>query len=173
VGQVLNSKGTSVYGIMISWRNALIYGKEHNWSHSAIITDVSKEKILIHEALARGFVTRVYEKSEVEEKLKEKSFVLGETNIKLKDVRKNAKEYQNRGYGFFDIFHILLYWIFKTKAKFLFTHAKYLICSEAVARILYDSSNGKIDFQKEFSTPYDLIEPMHLWRSKQIKWMKN
>jgi len=49
--------------------------------------------------------------------------------------------------------------------------AKNLICSEAVARILYDSSEKKIDFEKEFLIPYDLIEPMHLWRSKQIEWL--
>lgn len=90
----------------------------------------------------------------------------------MKDVKKNADKYLGKGYGFLDIFHILLYWIFGTKAKFLFTHAQYLICSEAVARILYDASGKKINFEKEFEIPYDLIEPAHLAQSKQIIWQK-
>jgi len=172
VGQVLNSKGSSLYGILIRWRNSWMYGKENNWAHSAIISDVKDDEIVIHEALSKGFVATCYERKEFEEKVKEGHFVIGKTKKPIKDVKKHVKKYEGRGYGFFDIFNIILYGLFGTEAKFLFTHAKYLICSEAVARILYDASNEKIDFQKEFEIPYDLIEPMHLWQSEQIDWFK-
>lgn len=170
VGQVINSKGLSIYGILIGWRNRLIYGRGHNWTHSAIITKVKEDKILIHEALSRGFVAHWYDKIEIEKKIKKGFYVIGETKVKLKDVKKYAEKYRGIGYGFFDIAHIILYWIFGREAKFLFTGSQYLICSEAIARILYDASDKKVDFEKEFGIPYDLIEPMHLWQSKQILW---
>ena len=172
VGQIINSKATSFYGRLISFRNKLIYGKEHNWTHAAIITEVKNDKVLVHEAIRNGFVKRYYDKSELLIKLKQKEIIIGETKIKLKNVKKYAEKYEGRGYGFLDIFHIILYWLFGTKAKFLFTGSQYLICSEAVSRILYDASNKKINFEKEFLIPYDLIEPMHLWQSKQIRWEK-
>lgn len=170
VGQVLNSKGQGIYGKLIGFRNGLIYGKEHNWTHSAIITEVKENKVLVFEALSNGFVSNYYEKSWLSNKIKEGFYIIGETKIALKDVHKHANKYKGTGYGWLDIIHIILYWIFGSKAKFLFTHAQALICSEAVARILYDASEKKIDFEKEYEIPYDLIEPMHLWQSKQIKW---
>ena len=53
------------------------------------------------------------------------------------------------------------------KFKFLkVTGANRLICSEAVARILYDSSKKKINFQKEYDKPYDLVTPQDIFVSK-------
>jgi hypothetical protein len=170
VGQVLNSKGSGFYGKLIRFRNSLAYGKEHNWAHSAIITSIEKNKVLVHEALSQGFIANYYEKSDIEDKINKGYFSIGTPISPLKDVLKFAKNYEGKGYGFLDIFHIIIFWLFGTKSKFLFTHAQNLICSEAVARILYDSSNKKINFESEFEIPYDLIEPMHLWQSQQIKW---
>jgi hypothetical protein len=170
VGQVLNVKRKTVYGKLIGWRNARIYGKEHNWTHSAIITEIQEGKILIHEALGKGFVSNYHNIKEVEEKIENGEYILGTVNKKLNKVKENADKYLGRGYGFLDILHILYYWIFGTNAKFLFTGAQNLICSEAVSRILYDSSGKEVDFEKEFLIPFDLIEPMHLWQSEQIKW---
>jgi len=172
VGQVLNSKGRSVYGLLIGWRNRLIYEREYNWTHSAIITEVREDKILIHEALSRGFVAHWYDKIEVEKKIKQGFYAIGEIEVDLKDVKKYAERYMGRKYGYLDISHILLYWFFGREAKFLFTGSQYLICSEAIARILYDSSGKKINFEEEFNIPYDLIEPMHLWQSEKIEWLK-
>ena len=62
--------------------------------------------------------------------------------------------------------------IFKKFAFTISTGTKQIICSEAVARILYDSSNKKINFEKEFDKRYDLISPIDLYYSKQINWKK-
>jgi hypothetical protein len=172
VGQIMNSKGSGIFGRLIRWRNGLIYGKEYNWSHSAIITNVEKDRVLVHEAVSKGFVWSYYDKKSLREQIKKRNYNVGDVKIKLKDVKKNAQKYEGRGYGFLDIFNIILYWLFGSEAKFLFTGAQNLICSEAVARILYDSSEKKIDFEKEFLIPYDLIEPAHLAQSKYIKWIK-
>ena len=173
VGQVFNSRGRSVYGMLIRLKNRLIYGRKHNWAHSAIITDVKEDKILVHEALTNGFIASYHRKEWFKNKLEKGYFVIGEAKVKLKNVLEHAKKYEGKEYGFFDIVHIIIYWIFGTEAKFLFTHTRYLICSEAVARILYDASGKKINFESEFGLQYDLIEPMHLWQSKQIRWLNN
>ena len=172
VGQILNSKGRGIFGRLIRWRNSFIYGRRHNWAHSAIISGVEKERILVYEAISKGFVATYYEEAWLRRKIDEGFFIVGETEIPLKDVKNNADNYLGRGYGFLDIVHITIFWIFGTKAKFLFTGAQNLICSEAVARIIYDASEKEINFEKEFEIPYDLIEPMHLFLSKQIKWQK-
>jgi hypothetical protein len=170
VGQVMNSKGRGFFGTLIRLRNKLAYGKVESWTHSAIITEVKEDEVLIHEALTKGFTCKYYKKTDIEEKIRDRVYIIGETKVPLKDVKKLAKKYEGVGYGFKDIVHIILYWLFGTRAKFMFTHAQHLICSEAVSRILYDASGKKIDFEKEYAIPYDLIEPMHLWQSKQIKW---
>jgi hypothetical protein len=170
VGQVLNSQGQGVYGKLIGWRNALRYGRKHNWTHSAIITEVAKDKVLVFEALSKGFVSNYYEKKWLENKITEGFYVIGETKRPLKEVHKYANKYRGTGYGYLDIFHILLYWVFGSRSKILSTNARALICSEAVARILYDASDKEINFEKEFEIPYDLIEPMHLWHSTHNKW---
>jgi hypothetical protein len=170
VGQVLNVKSRTFYGMLIGWRNSLIYGKGHNWTHSAIVTEVREDKILIHEALGNGFVSKYHSRKEVEEKIENEEYINGTVKRGLLKVKENADKYLGRGYGFLDILHIIIYWIFGTNAKFLFTGAQNLICSEAVSRILYDASNRRVNFEKEYGIPFDLIEPMHLWQSNQIKW---
>lgn len=70
IGQILNSKSNSLYGRLIRWRNGLIYGRDHNWSHSAIITEIKEDKVLVHEALTNGFVSNFYEKFWLENKIK-------------------------------------------------------------------------------------------------------
>jgi hypothetical protein len=170
VGQVLNSKGNGFFGRLIRYRNSIVYDSKHSWTHSAIITEVREDKVLVHEALKQGFVANYYEKQWLEKKIDEGHYVIGETKIELEDVLTNVRKYEGREYGFFDIFNIIFYWIFGSEVKFFFTGAQNLICSEAVARILYDSSDKKIDFEKEFLIPFDLIEPMFLWQSNQIYW---
>ena len=45
---------------------------------------------------------------------------------------------------------------------------KYLHCSEAVSRVIYDSSK-ETNFEKEYSVPFDCISPAHIFLSKQVK----
>jgi len=170
VGFVVLTRSRTLLGFLIRVRNRITYGRGHNWSHAAIISDTKKDDIVIHEALSAGFVETHINISDFNKKIRDGIFTVGKTKAKLKDVKKYAKKYEGTGYGFLDIFHIILYWIFGTQAKFLFTGAQNLICSEAVARILYDASGKKINFEKEYNLPYDLIEPMHLWQSKHIDW---
>lgn len=167
-GQILNCKGWGIFGFLVRLRNKFVWG-ETGWAHSAIITEVGEDYIFIAEALNKGFVITAYDKWWLENKLEEGFFVLGEVKKDINNIKENAKKYVGIPYGWLDIFTIL----FSGFSKYNNSGAKNLICSEAVCRILYDSSNKKINFEEEFGVRYDLIEPMHLWKSNQIEWKNN
>ena len=86
----------------------------------------------------------------------------------VKDVEKYADNYLGRGYAWFDMFGITLSFLLSWK-MFTITGAKRLICSEAVARILYDASNKNLNLEKEFGKPCDFITPMDLFNSAQLE----
>lgn len=172
-GQVLLFNWSNPYANLIRWRNKFKYGKE-GWAHCGIITDKrvheEEEQVLVHEAISRGFVSSWYPVFWLQERIKEGRVLIGETNLKLSTVKKHADNYLGRGYAWFDIFNIALYWILGKAATTISTGAKSLICSEAVCRILYDASSKRIDFEKEYGILYDFIEPQHIRESKQMKW---
>jgi len=172
IGMILNfAYDGNIFQKAIRWRNYLIYG-EKGYSHTGIITDVKNDFIEISEALSQGFISSMYEKWWLEARIKDKTIAIGEATSRLIKVKKHAKKYIGNPYGWLDLWNILLVTLFKIKSKTFrfFKGAKYLICSEAVARILYDASNKKINFEKEYKKDYDLIEPMDLYYSNQVRW---
>lgn len=171
-GQILNfAYEGNIFQKLIRWRNYFIYGNK-GYSHSGIIIDVKNDFVEIAEALDQGFITDGYSKGWLNERIADKTIAIGESKIPLKNVKKHTEKYIGTPYGWFDIWNIIFATFFKINSRSFrfFKGAKYLICSEAVARILYDASNKKINFEEEFGIPYDMIEPMHLFLSKQIKW---
>lgn len=165
VGDVVFFKGKSFYSTLIYSYNFIKYG-ESGYSHVGIITKIKKSTIVIHEALGSGFQANDYEKWWLNNKIELGDIKIRQSIIKLTNVYKNAEIYYGRGYAWSDILFIGL--AFLTKFKFSITGANRLICSEAVARILYDSSNKKINFEKEYNKPYDLVTPMDIFLSKQL-----
>ena len=165
-GQIVFFKNDSIYSKIISFYNFSVYG-ERGFTHVGIITKVLKDNIQIHEALSKGFTKSYYSKLEMEALID-----LGDLEIKsagkLNKVFENAEKYLGRPYAWFDIFGIILSFLFKFRGL-RFTGANKLICSEAVARILYDSSNKTIDFVKEYDKHYGLITPMDIYKSKFLK----
>lgn len=172
IGDVLNFSWDSVYGKVIKLYNYKEYGysKENKWTHSAIIGDIQGDNVIVYEALNKGFVKNTYSIKQLNNWLKNKYMIVGVPIKPLTNVTKNCEKYIGTPYGWFDIFNIGLYLIFKKFAFTISTGTKQIICSEAVARILYDSSKKQIEFEKEFNKKYDLITPIDLYYSKQIKW---
>ena len=76
-------------------------------------------------------------------------------------------KYHGKPYGFIDLIAIAISII--TKKRLLKDTADRLICSETVARILYDASKKQIDFAKEFDKPYSYITPDDIFMSKHLK----
>jgi len=148
--------------------NRIKYG-EKGFGHVGIITKVEKNRVQIHEAVNKGFTKSWYPKDFLDKRIEEGTIEVKETKIKLKNVEINADKYLGRPYAWFDLIGIII--SFLTGCRLIkITGASKLICSEAVARILYDSSNKKINFEKEYWKDYDLITPMDIYLSRSLKW---
>lgn len=165
-GDLVFFKGESFYSNLIYSYNYIKYGKK-GYSHAGIITKIKKDTVVIHEALGSGFQANDYEKWWLNNKISLGDISIKQTKIKLTNVYKNAEKYYGREYAWSDIFFIGL--AFLTRFKFSITGANRLICSEAVSRILYDSSNKKLNLSKEYNKPYDLITPQEVYLSKFLK----
>lgn len=159
IGEVAFFKGSAIYMRAVRLYNILKYGKP-GFSHVGIIGDKNFKDdgydVLVYEAIGSGFEKNWYRYSDI---------VTINPKVKLINVKKNCEKYLGVDYGWKDILAIVLS-IFGINIKT--TGASKLICSEAVARILYESSNKKINFENEYYKPYDLITPMDIFNSTQL-----
>ncbi len=165
---VLFNKNKSIFTKLITAFNYANYG-ESKCTHAGIIARIERIKVLIFEPvnLKEGFCGYWYKRKYFNEQIKKGKIVIGIPNRYVKNVFKHAMKYRDTKYGILDILAIAFFWL--TRLKINPTGAKKLICSEAVVRILYDSSNKAINFEKEYNKPYDLITPCDIYYSKQIK----
>lgn len=170
-GQILNFHwGDTFFEKLISLNNKLRYGAGESWTHSGIIGEVLENDLIIYEALNRGFIKSTYSKDFILTKIEDRKIIVGDSIIPLESVKENCDKYLGTDYGWNSIFHIALYYLLGKKVLNYSDGVKSLICSEAVARILYDSSKKEIDFVREFGKSYDVITPQDLRVSKQILW---
>lgn len=166
VGDVVFFNGDDIYSKFIKMYNFKEYG-ESGFSHIGIITKIEKDDVLIHEAVSKGFTKSYYSKDGLKNLIKDSKIKIITPSIKLKNVYKNSEKYLGRPYAWFDILGIILSFLFNF--KFLkITGTNKLICSEAVARILYDSSDKKINISSECNKSYDLVAPMDIYLSKWL-----
>jgi len=145
------------------------FTKSH-WNHVGIIANEKKDRVLIYEALGNGFKCSWYEKEWINNRIKENVVKIGTPKKELIDVLKICKKYEDRPYGFIGIWNILINTILGKDSILYKKGDKKLICSEGVVRVLYDASNKKIDFEKEFKKDFDEITPHDISISKQIWW---
>lgn len=136
-------------------------------THVGIITKIEKDKVLIHEASRKGFISGWYSKKWLEDN-KGDLIHIGRAKHRLRNVFEFAEKYIGKRYGYLDILAIIFSWILGWKVTKA-TGTKSIMCSEAVSRLLYDASDKKINFEKEYNKCYDLITPMDIFFSKQIK----
>lgn len=160
-GQIVFLNWNNKFMNLIRYYNELKYGIP-GFSHVGIITRVEKNRVQIHEAISKGFVKSWYDKDFLNKKIDGLSSEILGIGEKLENIEKVADNYLGRPYGFLDIFGIALSFLFKFKFLKL-TGANSLICSEAVSRILYECSDGKINLEEFFDKPFDLITPMDIY----------
>jgi hypothetical protein len=170
IGQIIFFNWNGFYSKAVGAYNLKKY-KEIGWTHVGIITQVDKDMVVIHEALGKGFISSYYEKWWLDDKIKNKIILIKEVREPLNDVFDNAEKYRDIKYGWRDIFGIIFRYVFGFEL-FPMSGPNRLICSEAVVRILYDSSDKKIDFEKEYAIPFDFITPMDIYLSKFLKEVK-
>jgi len=145
--------------------------------HVGIISKVKQNEVEIYEAVDKGFIKSDYEKWWLDERIKDGKVKIGECHTLLTNVEDNCKKYEGIRYGWTDILGIVLGYLINWRIIGITGHNA-LICSEAVVRILYDSSNKKIQIgyskkedkkKSEYPIKFDAITPMHLFKSKYIK----
>lgn len=133
-------------------------------THAGIIYGFSKGFVCCAEAQSNGFTLINYSNKEFNNLLGNK-ILLRRSKQKLYAVQRTINKYLGRPYDYKDLIFILLN---KITGKFFPDTSKKLICSEAVARVLYDSSRKKIDFEKEFKKPFSYVTPDDLNQSNQL-----
>ena len=167
IGQVVLFNNTkSLFGKLITFYNQTTYG-ESKTTHAGIIAEVNDKILIFESASMSGFKPYSYEKEFLEEKIKNGEIIISTPRVKVKNVKECCNNYRNIRYAILDIVAIALYWA--TGFKIKMTRSTKLICSEAVVRVLFDASQKKIDFTKEFHKPYDLITPADIYYSSQMK----
>lgn len=178
-GDIFFSENDYLYSKLINLYNRVTFGK-NGPTHAGIVTEVHKHYYVVYEALKEGFVASEYGKAWTNEQIKEGKIYFKRPIYELKNLEENAKKYLGVPYAWYDIFKIGLMLLTGLKGIY-FTGANKLICSEAVARLLYDCSNKKIKLgynkrkskqKSEYKIPYDLISPMHIYKSKYMKYIK-
>jgi hypothetical protein len=128
-------------------------------------SDKGCDGVYIYEAINSGFVASWYPTYWLEARLDEGIIDFKRCKQKLTDVNLNCQKYLGSKYAWADLFIIVLARFIPSMQKL--DTVKSLICSEAVSRVLYDSSKT-INFQEEYNKSYSLITPQDIYTSKFI-----
>jgi hypothetical protein len=159
-----------LFGKLITYYNKKNYGQS-NATHIGIITDVFADKVEIAEAGTNGIVFSYYENWWLEARIKEGKAKIGEVKSSLDNIHEIAKQYEGVEYAWLDIFMIALK--FLGMKLHIATGPNAMICSEFVARVLYDASGKKVDFEKEYpGYDFDQICPEQIFQSKFVRILK-
>lgn len=154
----------SFYGKLIT------FATKSKWTHVGIGIE-NGDNYIVYEALSKGLVKSVYSKQLIDNWTKNGTVTTKTYNSPKtkKHILGVCESYIGEPYDWTAIFSIGLYFIFGEMAIDLWTGPKKVICSEFVARVLYDISNKKINFEKEYSKPFDMITPADIYNSVQLK----
>lgn len=159
--------------VFFSWDT--FYGKlirfhtKSKWTHVGVIIDedLVEGTYTIAEALNKGLTISKYGIKGLEQNMHE-----GRVTIKTVTTRASPAEfkricekYEGAPYDWVSILNIGLYSILGRLAL-NFKGPKSVICSEFVARVLYEASNGKVNFEEEYGKAFDLITPAEIFKSK-------
>lgn len=167
-GDVILFRGRHPFSFLISLHNLFVYKHHWEYTHAAIISSISKKNVYVCEALTDGFAKTQYTRKQFDKMMRSKDIIVGRPIVKPKYILFICERYIGRPYSFLDLFGCLLYFLIGKHAFLFSTGAKQVICSEAIARILYDATNRKINFEKEYDKPYDIITPLDIYFSEQI-----
>lgn len=157
---------------------------QSKWGHVGVITRRENGIVQIHEAQRQGLIKSTFDEQVVEEHLKLGNWEIKtiEVDMSLEQIEKRANSYVGRPYGYATLGLIFLFRytpLIDTLIKKLFNKdinsrsiilqfsgPRQLICSEFVARLLYDASYKTINFEEEYNKSYDLITPADIYNSK-------
>lgn len=161
---------SNIYSLAIQLYNYKTYG-HFGATHTTHIVNQDKEFIYLAEAKGnKPYKIYQHSKKDVLKRLKTgKIYVLRPE--KIRNIPKHTNKYLGRHYDWISVWGIILKSLFGIKSKIanLFKGDLFFICSEGTLRVLYDSSNKRIDLKKEFGTDFDFIAPITLDKSKHFR----
>jgi hypothetical protein len=166
VGQIFFwNNSDSLFGKIITLYNNKVFGRS-DCVHCGIISEVEKDRVLIHEAGDNGFNSSWYKITWLDERIKDGKVKIKETIEPLTNVFNNCEKYVGIGYGWLDIITIAIG--FLTGFKISLTDKNKIICSEAVSYVIYDSSK-QVNIAAEYGLAPDQVTPMHIFLSQQLQ----
>lgn len=143
------------------------FTKSH-WNHAGIIGKKTEYGYIVYEAQKDGLIKSEYTFEYLNRRLVDKTIVIKTPKVKIHNVEESCEKYLGTPYGVTTLLQIA--WSLITKKTINKSDGlKRLICSEFVARVLYDISDKKINFEKEYKKHYDFITPSDLFNSNQLK----
>lgn len=152
----------SFYGKLIKYHTG------SKWTHVGIVASENADGYVCYEALNKGLTKVVYSKERV--KQLEELGLLTVREAEVGNARRLPRicgKYEGAPYDWVSIFNIGWFALFG-KVALNFKGPKAVICSEFVARVLYDISTSKIDLSKEYDKDFDLITPAEIFQSDKI-----
>lgn len=170
--------------MFFSWDN--FYSKQiqrvtkNKWSHVGIAID-NGDHYIVYEALAKGLVDTTkdektgelrYTKERVQGWIKSGNVIIKEDYKKYDELKIiiACEKYLGSHYDFFAIF---LIWFHRISTKALkYDNVRNLFCSEFTARVGYDVTGKRLDFEKEYNKTYEFITPADQFNSKQLRFLK-
>lgn len=141
------------------------------WNHAGIVGENTEEGHVIYEAQASGLVKSVYPAEKLAKRLWDAEIDLLYPRYKVTDVKKHCENYLGIPYGIGSLFKIG-WGILTKKTPEKSDGIKKMICSEFVARVLYDATNKRLNFEREYNKDYDFITPDDIWKSDQLADIK-
>lgn len=140
------------------------FNTKSKWTHVGIIIHEDETTYTIAEALNKGLTISKYNK---EGTIPYSTIKEVDIKVSEQELKRICEKYEGAPYDWFSIINIALYGILGRLAL-NFKGPRSLICSEFVARVLYEASEGHINFEEEYVKPYDLITPAEIYRSKYL-----
>lgn len=140
------------------------------WTHVGIVGAEDQNGVYCFEALNKGLVKSYYSNEllrtwEVQGIITIKTVTLRTTPAELLKV---CESYEGAPYDWVSILNIALYSVLG-KMALNFSGPRAVICSEFVARVLYELSNKRINFEEEYDKKFDLVTPADIFRSVFLK----
>lgn len=164
---VLFNHNSSFFTKQITKFNLKEYGQS-KCTHAGIVSRTQGDKIWVFEIVQYKTADHyLYEEDWLNAKIEAGEIIVMRPRTRLTGVFGICNKYIGKSYGILDILAIYFYGL--TGIKISLTKNKKVICSELTSRILYEASKKKINFEPEFNKPYDLITPMDLFLSQQLK----
>lgn len=152
--------------VFFSWNSfygkLIRFGTKCKWTHIGIVGEEKTDGYYVYEALNNGLVKNFYFKEDIEIHTSNNNVIIEEIDLlcDCSRLKEACESYLGKPYDWLSIFNIATYILFGRYALKI-KGSRYLICSEFVARVLYDIG---YNLSELLNKPYDYITPADIYK---------